>query len=87
MSRCARERRVLGFDLVEISSGFVTLPVDDLVALTRRVQEAGLRAKPEVGIQFGAGGTSSRGARSAGSNATSATRSSWRSGTWRRARA
>ena len=49
----------LGFDLVEISSGFVTLPAEDLVALTRRVQHAGLKAKPEVGIQFGAGGTSS----------------------------
>jgi phosphosulfolactate synthase (CoM biosynthesis protein A) len=48
----------LGFDLVEISSGFVTLPVDDLVALTLRVQARGLKAKPEVGIQFGAGGAS-----------------------------
>ncbi|HYX87490.1 MAG TPA: phosphosulfolactate synthase [Gaiellales bacterium] len=54
LAECAE----LGFDLVEISSGFVTLPVDDLVALTRRVQEAGLKAKPEVGIQFGAGGAS-----------------------------
>ena len=49
----------LGFDIVEVSSGFVTVPVDDLVALTRRVREAGLKAKPEVGIQFGAGGASS----------------------------
>jgi phosphosulfolactate synthase (CoM biosynthesis protein A) len=36
----------------------VTLPADDLVALTRRVRAAGLKAKPEVGIQFGAGGAS-----------------------------
>lgn len=48
----------LGFDIVEISSGFVTLPVDDLVRLTERVRDAGLKAKPEVGIQFGAGGAS-----------------------------
>jgi hypothetical protein len=37
----------------------VTLPVDDLVRLTKAVHEAGLKPKPEVGIQFGAGGTSS----------------------------
>jgi phosphosulfolactate synthase (CoM biosynthesis protein A) len=49
----------LGFDIVEISSGFVTLPVDDLVRLTKAVRQAGLKPKPEVGIQFGAGGTSS----------------------------
>jgi len=59
VDRALAECGELGFDLVEISSGFVTLPVDDLVALTRRVQEAGLKAKPEVGIQFGAGGASS----------------------------
>ena len=53
------ECRELGFDIVEISSGFVTLPVDDLVRLTKAVREAGLKPKPEVGIQFGAGGTSS----------------------------
>ncbi|MDQ3875114.1 MAG: phosphosulfolactate synthase [Actinomycetota bacterium] len=53
------ECRELGFDIIEISSGFVTLPVDDLVRLTRAVREAGLKAKPEVGIQFGAGGASS----------------------------
>jgi phosphosulfolactate synthase (CoM biosynthesis protein A) len=53
------ECRELGFDIVEISSGFVTLPVDDLVRLTQAVREAGLKPKPEVGIQFGAGGTSS----------------------------
>jgi phosphosulfolactate synthase (CoM biosynthesis protein A) len=53
------ECRELGFDIVEISSGFVTLPADDLVRLTTAVRDAGLKAKPEVGIQFGAGGASS----------------------------
>jgi phosphosulfolactate synthase (CoM biosynthesis protein A) len=52
------ECKEVGFDVVEISSGFVTLPVDDLVALTRRVLAGGLKAKPEVGIQFAAGGAS-----------------------------
>ena len=49
----------VGFDIVEVSSGFITVPMDDLVALVRRVQEAGMKAKPEVGIQFGAGGATS----------------------------
>jgi phosphosulfolactate synthase (CoM biosynthesis protein A) len=48
----------IGFDIIEISSGFITIPVDDLVGLTQKVRRAGLKAKPEVGIQFGAGGAS-----------------------------
>ena len=48
----------LGFDTIEISSGFISLPTDDWLRLVEKVQAAGLRAKPEVGIQFGAGGAS-----------------------------
>ncbi|HEU4563255.1 MAG TPA: phosphosulfolactate synthase [Gemmatimonadaceae bacterium] len=48
--------RAVGFDIVELSSGFITLPADDWLRLIERVQKAGLKAKPEVGIQFGAGG-------------------------------
>jgi phosphosulfolactate synthase (CoM biosynthesis protein A) len=48
----------LGFDIVEVSSGFLTMPPDDLVRLVEKVRKAGLAAKPEVGIQFGAGGAS-----------------------------
>ncbi len=54
-----QECKRLGFDIIEISSGFITVPADDLVRLTERVERAGLKAKPEVGIQFGAGGASS----------------------------
>jgi phosphosulfolactate synthase (CoM biosynthesis protein A) len=50
--------RKVGFDILEISSGFITIPVDDWLRLIERVQRAGLKAKPEVGIQFGAGGAS-----------------------------
>ncbi len=46
----------LGFDILEISAGFISIPTDDILRLVERVQRAGLRAKPEVGIQFGAGG-------------------------------
>ena len=48
--------RAIGFDIIELSSGFITLPADDWLRLMERVQRAGLKAKPEVGIQFGAGG-------------------------------
>lgn len=51
-----KECKEIGFDIVEVSSGFLTMPSDDLVRLTERVAELGLKAKPEVGIQFGAGG-------------------------------
>ena len=52
IDECAR----LGFDIVEISAGFISIPTDDMLRLVERVQRAGLKAKPEVGIQFGAGG-------------------------------
>ena len=58
VDRYIEECRNLGFDIVEISSGFITVPVDDLLRLTEKVQKLGLKAKPEVGIQFGAGGAS-----------------------------
>lgn len=49
----------LGFDVVEISSGFLSLPSDDWVRLAETVHSMGLKAKPELGIQFGAGGDAS----------------------------
>lgn len=53
-----KECQALGFDIVEISTGFVTMPADDVLRLVEQVQKMGLKAKPEVGIQFGAGGAS-----------------------------
>lgn len=50
------ECKNVGFDIVEVSSGFITIPVEDFVRVTEKVAKAGLRPKPEVGIQFGAGG-------------------------------
>jgi phosphosulfolactate synthase (CoM biosynthesis protein A) len=52
------ECKALGFDIIEISSGFITIPTDDWLRLVEKVQKTGLKAKPEVGIQFGAGGAS-----------------------------
>jgi phosphosulfolactate synthase (CoM biosynthesis protein A) len=56
VKRYIEECRDVGFDILEISSGFITIPVDDWLRLVEKVQQAGLKAKPEVGIQFGAGG-------------------------------
>ena len=49
----------IGFDIVEISSGFLAIDAEDVVALTERVAEYDLKPKPEINVQFGAGGASS----------------------------
>src|SRR4030095_9584546 len=46
----------LGFDIIEISAGFISIPTDDWLRVIELVRKSGLKAKPEVGIQFGAGG-------------------------------
>ena len=56
VDRYIRECREVGFDIIEISCGFITIPTDDWLRLIEKVQKAGMKAKPEVGIQFGAGG-------------------------------
>lgn len=56
VARYLDEANRLGFDIVEISSGFISVPQDDLVRLTEQVQAAGMKAKPEINVQFGAGG-------------------------------
>jgi phosphosulfolactate synthase (CoM biosynthesis protein A) len=57
IKRYVENCRRVGFDIVEISSGFISLPTDDWLRLIEFVQNAGLKAKVEVGIQFGAGGS------------------------------
>ena len=54
--RYVEECAAIGFDVVELSLGFVTLPQDDLVRLVEDTVKAGVKAKPELGIRFGAGG-------------------------------
>ena len=54
--RYVAECRKLGFDIIEISAGFVSIPTDDWLRLIDLVRKSELKAKPEVGIQFGAGG-------------------------------
>ncbi len=59
VARYIAECQRLEFDIVEISSGFISIPADDWLRLVERVEKEGLKAKPEVGIQFGAGGATS----------------------------
>src|SRR5574339_632537 len=61
VDRYILECKELGFDIIEISSGFITIPTDDWLRLVEKVQKAGRKAKPEVGIQFGAGGDTTAG--------------------------
>jgi phosphosulfolactate synthase (CoM biosynthesis protein A) len=57
VDRYIEEAKRLGFDVVELSAGFISLPVDSMLRLVEKVKSAGLKAKPELGIQFGAGGS------------------------------
>jgi phosphosulfolactate synthase (CoM biosynthesis protein A) len=53
-----KEAKEVGFDVIEISTGFISVPSSGLIRLIEQVNKAGLKAKPELGIQFGSGGDS-----------------------------
>jgi phosphosulfolactate synthase (CoM biosynthesis protein A) len=59
VDRYIKEAADLGFDVLEISTGFITLPSDNVLRLIEKVAQAGMKPKPELGIQFGAGGATS----------------------------
>lgn len=52
------EAKEVGFDVIEVSTGFIMVPTSGLERLVKRVVAAGLKAKPELGIQIGSGGDS-----------------------------
>jgi len=54
-----KECKDVGFDIIEVSSGFITMPIEDMVQVVEQVKKGGLKPKPEVGIQFGSGGATS----------------------------
>src|SRR5437667_9740018 len=54
--RYVAQCKKFGFDIIEISAGFVSIPTGDWLRLIELVRKSGLKPKPEVGIQFGAGG-------------------------------
>ncbi len=59
VDRYLEECREMEFDVVEVSAGFISVPLDDLLGIVEKVHGLGMKAKPEIGIQFGAGGASS----------------------------
>ncbi|KAG8957403.1 hypothetical protein FRC03_010189, partial [Tulasnella sp. 419] len=59
VERYLRACKDVGFDVLEISSGFLSIPEQDWKVLVDLVRQHGLKAKPEIGIQFGAGGDTS----------------------------
>ncbi|GJJ11721.1 hypothetical protein Clacol_005958 [Clathrus columnatus] len=56
VQRYVRQCKNLGFDVVELSTGFLSLPVNDWAELVQCVRKESMKAKPELGIQWGAGG-------------------------------
>ncbi|KAJ5097597.1 hypothetical protein N7456_008318 [Penicillium angulare] len=54
--RYLKKCKDLGFDVIELSAGFLSIPDDDWLRLVDKVHSYKLKAKPELGIQFGAGG-------------------------------
>jgi phosphosulfolactate synthase (CoM biosynthesis protein A) len=53
-----KEAKEVGFDVIEISTGFISVPTSGLLRLVEQVTKAGFKAKPELGIQVGSGGDS-----------------------------
>lgn len=53
---CTNNKYPTRFDVLEISSGFLTIPTDDWTSLVKLTKSIGLKPKPEIGILFGAGG-------------------------------
>ncbi|KAL1693729.1 hypothetical protein GGG16DRAFT_48873 [Schizophyllum commune] len=49
----------MGFDVLELSSGFLSIPTEDWASLVELTAAQGLKPKPEIGIQWGAGGDAS----------------------------
>ncbi|CAF0899375.1 unnamed protein product [Didymodactylos carnosus] len=46
----------VGFDIVELSAGFISISPDDWLRLIEKTSSYGLIPKPELGISWGAGG-------------------------------
>jgi len=57
VERYFAEAERVGFDIVELSSGFLAIGADDMVRMTEVVDsDYDLEPKPEINVQFGAGG-------------------------------
>jgi len=50
-----RETKKLGFDVLEISSGFASISVEDQIKIIKSAKKIGLKCKPEISFMEGAG--------------------------------
>ena len=50
-----KECKALGFDVVEVSSGLASIPLEDKIEIVKQVQRLGMKPKPEVSMMIGAG--------------------------------
>ncbi len=50
-----KECKALGFDVIEVSSGLASIPLDDKINIIKQVQKLGMKPKPEVSMMLGAG--------------------------------
>jgi phosphosulfolactate synthase (CoM biosynthesis protein A) len=50
-----RECKTLDFDVVEVSSGLASIPLEDKIRIVKQVQKLGMKPKPEVSMMIGAG--------------------------------
>jgi phosphosulfolactate synthase (CoM biosynthesis protein A) len=55
VDRYLEECKLLGFDVVEVSSGLAPIPLKDKVEIVKRVKKIGMKPKPEISMMFGAG--------------------------------
>lgn len=50
-----KECKRIGFDVVEVSSGLASIPLEDKIKIVKQVQKLGMKPKPEVSLMIGAG--------------------------------
>jgi phosphosulfolactate synthase (CoM biosynthesis protein A) len=55
VDRYFEECKELGFDVVEISSGFARIALEDKLAMVRKVRSMGMKPKPEISMMMNAG--------------------------------
>ena len=55
VDRYLQECKLLGFDVVEVSSGLAPIPLKDKVEIVKQVKKMGMQPKPEISMMFGAG--------------------------------